>query len=357
MSSTVAGYRGAVDELKRNAEQWTAFESKGNCVTLAGPGSGKTKVLTAKLARMLLEDVRSPRGAACVTFNNECARELERRLALLGMADRPNVFVGTLHSFCLRFVIRSLGRFLGGEVPLPIRIASERVQRKAFDDAVAAMRIRGEDLRLDLDRFRRTAIDRVVGRDGWEPGDGGLTDLCLEYERRIRGSGHIDFDDIVLLSVRAVEGNEFVRRCLRARFPILLVDEYQDLGVPLHRLVLQLCFASGVRLFAVGDPDQSIYGFTGARPDLLRDLAGRGDVESVVLHTNYRSGRRIVAACGHAIGCSRKFPRRWASRIHGVPRWPRCAGRSRRRNSDSRDDRPRRAAGSNSDPVPYAARG
>src|SRR5262249_45427239 len=78
-------YLGAAQDLRPNAGQWDAYNSKGHCVVLAGPGSGKTKTLTIKLARMLAEDVEEPRGIACVTYNTECARELEQRLAALGV--------------------------------------------------------------------------------------------------------------------------------------------------------------------------------------------------------------------------------------------------------------------------------
>lgn len=303
----MSGYDEAVAELRRNPEQWRAFDSQGHCVTLAGPGSGKTKVLTTKMARTLLEDVREPRGVACVTYSNECARELVRRLGRLGVDARPNVFVGTLHRFCLRFVLRPLAQHAGIEVPLPIRVASDAERRTALKEAMDEIGVGAASFNDDFVPFRCNAVAREEGRDGWEPGDRGLTDVCLEYERRLRARGSIDPDDIVLLSVRAVERSELVRRCLRARFPVLFVDEYQDLGLPLHRLVNVLAFGGGVRLFAVGDPDQSIYGFAGARPNLLRELSRREEVERVELRTNYRSGRRIVAASEHALGIERRY--------------------------------------------------
>ncbi len=305
--SALTGYESAVAELRNNEEQWRAFESQGHCVTLAGPGSGKTKVLTTKMARILREDVREPRGVACVTYNNECARELVRRLHRLGVADRPNVFVGTLHRFCLRFVLRPLATHLGIDVPRPIRVASEAERGSALDAAVREIGVYARDFKSTFVPFRRNALTREDGREGWEPGDRGLTDVCLAYERRLRAIGSIDFDDIVLLSVRAIERSAIARQCLRARFPVLFVDEYQDLGLPLHRLVNVLAFGGGVRLFAVGDPDQSIYGFAGARPSLLHELSQRDEVERVELRTNYRSGRRIVAASEHALGVERRF--------------------------------------------------
>lgn len=303
----MTAYDQAVEQLRANPEQWRAFESTGHCVTLAGPGSGKTKVLTTKMARLLRDEVHSPRGIACVTYNNECARELGRRLSSLSVADSPNVFVGTLHRFCLRHVLRPFAAVARLDIPAPIMIASELTQARALSQAMTNIGVTAQGFRTEMDKFRRTSIDRIDGTDGWESGDHGLTDVTVEYERLLRDEGQLDFDDIVLLTVRAIEASETVRRCLRAKFPVLLVDEYQDLGVPLHRMVLALGFQVGVRVFAVGDPDQSIYGFTGARPDLLRELAARADVERVELNVNYRSGRQIVAAAALALGEKRSY--------------------------------------------------
>ena len=94
---------------------------------------------------------------------------------------------------------------------------------------------------------------------------------------------------------------------LQAKFPVLAVDEYQDLGVALHRIVKRVAFDGGVRLFAVGDPDQSIYGFTGADGALLQELAEREDVERVQLQLNYRSASRIVSASEMALGEARGY--------------------------------------------------
>lgn len=92
-----------------------------------------------------------------------------------------------------------------------------------------------------------------------------------------------------------VEKHAWVRRAIRAKYPVVVIDEYQDLGLPLHRMVLALLRA-GVRIVAVGDPDQSIYGFTGAKPGLLRALAGHRRMEAITLKLNYRCADRIIAA-------------------------------------------------------------
>lgn len=99
--SEPALYLRAAESLRRNPGQWAAYNSTGHCVVLAGPGSGKMKTLTVKMARILAEDIQEPRGVACITYNNECARELSVRLDALGVQRRNRVFIGTLHSFAL----------------------------------------------------------------------------------------------------------------------------------------------------------------------------------------------------------------------------------------------------------------
>jgi len=135
-----------------------------------------------------------------------------------------------------------------------------------------------------------------------------LTAALVEaYEAELRVLRCIDFDDMPLLAVRALRENTWLQRALLAKYPVLAVDEYQDLGGALHRIVMGLCFSTGMRLFAVGDVDQSIYGFTGARPELLQQLCEREDVEVVRLRLNYRSGSSIVAASAYALGEHRDY--------------------------------------------------
>ena len=100
----------ALAELKANPEQAAAVVEKGHCVVLAGPGSGKTKTLTIAMARALIQDVPDPRGVACITYNNDCAIELETRLARLGITPGDRAFIGTVHSFALSQVIGPYAR-------------------------------------------------------------------------------------------------------------------------------------------------------------------------------------------------------------------------------------------------------
>ena len=296
------------EELKGNPEQWAAYESQGHCVVLAGPGSGKTKTLTLKLAKLLSEEVEEPRGIACITYNTECARELETRLLALGVEAGRRVFIGTVHSFSLTQIIMPYAKVAGLGLPDDFSVATKAQRRLALERAhneVIDAPGNPQKWEFSMSGYRKLFLDRSDER--WATQDPQLARLVEAYERELRGLGCIDFDDMPLLAVTALRENAWIQKALFAKFPVLAVDEYQDLGSALHRMVMGLCFTSGMRLFAVGDADQSIYGFTGAKPELLRKLSERGDVECVSLRMNYRSATRIVEASAWALGEERDY--------------------------------------------------
>ncbi len=303
-----AAYLRAAAQLRSNPGQWAAYESTSHCVVLAGPGSGKTKTLTAKIARILAEEVQEPRGVACITYNNECARELEERLASLGVEPSGRVFVGTVHSFSLTQIVLPYAKVAGMGLPKGFGVATRTERQVALSKVLVSMAERPENLQdwdFRLGNYRRSFLNRESAE--WRDTDPKLAGLVEAYEAELRQRGLIDFDDMPLLGLRALRANPWLRRALLAKYPILVIDEYQDLGTALHRIVMGLCFSTGMRLFAVGDADQSIYGFTGARPDMLRRLSEREDVETVRLKLNYRSGTRIVAASRVALGEERGY--------------------------------------------------
>jgi DNA helicase-2/ATP-dependent DNA helicase PcrA len=296
-------YVRAAESLRDNPGQWEAYESKGHVALLAGPGSGKTKTLTIKLARILAEDVKVPRGAACITYNNECARELETRLEALGVEPGCRVFIGTVHSFSLTQIVLPYAKSAKLGLPDDFRVATNRQQRAALE--VAHSKVIGgpgnpHDLTFKMGTYRRSILNRDSA--DWRDRDPEMAKLVVAYEAALRANGLIDFDDMPLLAVKALREHEWVQRAIFAKFPVLVVDEYQDLGRALHRMVLGLCFSAGIRLVAVGDVDQSIYGFAGANPALLQQVAGRDDVQAVRLKFNYRSGTKIITASEYALG-------------------------------------------------------
>jgi ATP-dependent DNA helicase Rep/DNA helicase-2/ATP-dependent DNA helicase PcrA len=289
-------YATAAESLKKNDEQWQAYESTGNCVVLAGPGAGKTKTITIKLARLLEEEVRSPQRLACITYSNACVTEIRGRLKKLAVAEDGRLHLATVHSFCLTQLVMPYALLAGLKVPDPLVVASPAQSKQLFEKA--HLETLGSPapkwFRMESDQLRRTVLDQ--NSKEWKNWKGLEPPVVKAYEKMLLDEGLIDFDGIVLTALRLVEDFAWVRQSIRAKYPIIVVDEYQDLGLPLHRTILALMGKAGVRIIAVGDPDQSIYGFTGAQPWLLKTLAAMPDVEDVRLKLNYRCGDQIIAA-------------------------------------------------------------
>lgn len=295
------------EDLKGNPGQWKAYESKNNCVVLAGPGSGKTKLLALKMTRIINEDIRQPQGVACITYSTECAREITKRLSDLGVEPKRNVYIGTVHGFCLNHIIKPYAKLSSYPLPDPIAVADTETANSIFNDSVRGLGIElpPHYLRTTFDLYRRTFLD--TNDEELHKLSAEMPLLINRYEENLHKSGLVDFDDMVLIGLRLVEKHAWIRQALKSRFPVLIIDEYQDLGLPLHKLVLQLMSFAKVRLFAVGDPDQSIYGFTGSQPHLLKELSDHPEVEKVELSFNYRCAQKIVDNSVVALGESRKF--------------------------------------------------
>jgi len=240
--------------------------------------------------------VRRPRRVACVTYSNACVGELLSRLRKLGIIDDKRLLLSTVHSFCLGELVLPYARMAGIDVPDPVMVASPAQSRALFQQAYRDT-LGGQApnwFRMECDRLRRTIVDRDSME--WKTWVRRETAVVEAYEKLLLEHGLIDFDGIILAGLQLVEKEEWVRTCIKAKYPIIVIDEYQDLGLPLHRMVLALMNKAGVRVIAVGDPDQSIYGFTGAKPALLRALQTLPNVEPIRLKLNYRCADQIIAA-------------------------------------------------------------
>ncbi|WP_431276503.1 UvrD-helicase domain-containing protein [Variovorax ureilyticus] len=232
MTSTAPPYLKAAEDLRGNEDQWRAYQSTGNCVILAGPGSGKTKTITVKIACMLTEDVHRPRRLACITYSNACVGELRSRLNKLGADDGDRLLLSTVHSFCLTELVSPYAALAGIDVPDPLIVASPAQARKLFADAYRGQ-LGGNVpnwFRMACDKLRRTIPDK--DSDEWRAWSARETAVVEAYEALLLKNGLIDFDGLVLAGLQLVEKHEWVRRAIQAKYPVVVIDEYQDLGLP-----------------------------------------------------------------------------------------------------------------------------
>lgn len=293
-------YNKKLKQIQQDPEQFTAFQSNTSIVVKAGPGSGKTTILTLKIMQLLNEKIAFPRGLACITYSNEAAKEFTERLQKMECPKRKNVFLGTVHSFCISQIIIPFAKLFNDDFPLPLDIITDVEKQNLFNSTLANLGIDKYTLsveEMDKERsFTITGLSKVPVT--LNPT---AAKVAYEYEQQLKKLKKTDFIEIVKYSRELINREEYIRRCLESRFPWILVDEYQDFGKPLHEMILSLLSLTNIKVFAVGDPDQSIYGFNGAMPQYLLELYDKPDISSVHLKTNYRSHQDIIDASSIAL--------------------------------------------------------
>jgi DNA helicase II / ATP-dependent DNA helicase PcrA len=275
-----------------NPEQRQAVMHQGSpLLILAGAGSGKTRVITTKIAWLVDTCDLSPRSILAVTFTNRAAQEMkERVLALVPHAD--DVMVRTFHSFGAWFLRRNAGP---ASLDPGFRIYDQ-------DDSLALLKGilgKGEDkgfLRRtyeEISRVKDMGIGAQAPREEIERA-GCAHEVYRAYDSALRATGNVDFGDLILLPLELLRGNSAVRERTRQRFTVVLVDEYQDSNVAQFELLKQL-WCPGTYLCVVGDDDQSIYRFRGAEVgNILRFPDVFPGTQIVRLERNYRSTQAIL---------------------------------------------------------------
>ena len=209
------------------------------------------------------------------------------------MVRGKNIFLGTVHSFCLTEILGKFGDVYALKIPTPIKIISEKEKANLFEKAKHNVQCEDRYLKIEKMNCARMLSIAGVSNIGIEV-DEKAEVIADEYEKLLFQTGCIDYETIIIESTKLLQEKPYVRECISAKYPWLLIDEYQDLGRPLHEMVLSLIDHTNIKFFIVGDPDQSIYSFQGAVPDYLRELAKRSDIQKIVLRNNYRSNQEII---------------------------------------------------------------
>lgn len=248
--------------------------------------------------------VQAPRGVACITYSVDAAAEIERRLRRLGIEAGGTLVCGTVHGWCLNQVLRPFAAVTGTAAPTPGGILTDRNDTLAYwESAYEAAGFRTDPRWQEpQQRGARRALALNVDTDLFDPK---MLDAAEHYEQCLEAAGLYDFESMVIRAYRLIAENPVVREMLRARFPWLVIDEYQDLGGVLHAIVRTLHDAAGINVFAVGDVNQSIYGFQGADPVHFRELLNNQAYQTFTLNTNHRSGSVLVDAALRALGHGR----------------------------------------------------
>jgi DNA helicase-2/ATP-dependent DNA helicase PcrA len=292
-----------------NPEQTEAvLHTKGSLLVLAGAGSGKTRVITHRLAHLIRQGA-DPRTIAAVTFTNKAAAEMRERAQVLLGGVVLGSFIGTFHSWCLRFLRR---RYREANLPPRFAIADSSDQLSLIKEAMTELGISDQVLPpnavrarisnaknalVSAERFAQTETDYAGERVG---------QVYALYEKKLATTGALDFDDLIARSVRLLSGNDAVLAEERRRVRHLLIDEYQDTNSSQDALVKRL--GEGAEsLCAVGDEDQAIYRWRGAEVEhILRFDTDFPGARIVALERNYRSTARILAAASGLVAHNRR---------------------------------------------------
>ena len=296
------------------AQQDAVNHLRGPCLVLAGAGSGKTRVITHKIARLIQTGVEGQRIAA-ITFTNKAAAEMrERARESVGKAA-GEVLICTFHALGVR-LLREDGAALGLRPQFSI-LDSDEVLGLIKDCGATTDAATARQWQWAISRWKNAGLDAAAAlAQAAGEGERQTAQLMARYEERLAAYQAVDFDDLIGLPLRLLQKHEQVTQKWQARLAHVLVDESQDTNATQYELMKLLVGARG-SFTAVGDDDQSIYGWRGATLDNLKRLPQDFPALKVIkLEQNYRSTSAILRAANNVIGPNPKlFPKRLFSEL------------------------------------------
>ena len=294
---------------KLNPEQQRAVETlRGPMLVLAGAGSGKTRVVTFRIANLIRHGI-SPERILAVTFTNKAAKEMQERVGqLLGKRNKAKPAISTFHSHCVRVLRRNI-RQLGYPERFVIydTVDQESLARQVLREiSVPSETLRPGDLLFQISSWKNKTIRPPEATRLAETDKEHLAAMAYRrYQKALKMAGAVDFDDLLLVTEELFETFPDVRRAEAGMFDHLLVDEYQDTNGSQYRIVKALA-QDHRNLCVVGDDDQSIYGWRGAEvAHILRFARDWPDAITVRLEANYRSTEAILTAANTLIAYNR----------------------------------------------------
>jgi DNA helicase II / ATP-dependent DNA helicase PcrA len=301
------------------------LQTEGPVLIVAGAGSGKTRILTHRIAHLIREKEVHPKQILAITFTNKAAQEMQERVQeLLGTLLFRGMWILTFHSTCARILRREHQRLgLPSHFSIYDEADSERVIKMVLRDA-------GLDERRFPPKAMKAAIskakDNLLGATEFAEAAGNwyentVADVYRGYEARLRSAGSVDFDDLILRTVQLFRGQPEVLEYYQERFRYVLIDEYQDTNRAQYHLV-NLLASKHRNICVVGDADQGIYSWRGATIQNLLDFEhDYPDAQEFILDQNYRSTRTILEVANALIdhNIQRKPKNLWTESEHGSP--------------------------------------
>jgi DNA helicase-2/ATP-dependent DNA helicase PcrA len=301
-------------EILNDAQSAAVGQTDGPVLIFAGAGSGKTRVLTHRIAYLLGELRVAPERILAVTFTNKAAGEMKSRLHAMAGAVARDVWVGTFHAMCVRILRRDGSRIGIGRSFAVIDESDQRqLVKEILDDLDYDERHLSPGACLaEIDKAKNALIwpNAYAEKQTSFAGER-IANVYTEYQRRLSESNSLDFDDLICRTIDLLERDKDVREKYQHRFEYVLVDEYQDVNAAQYRLVALLAGYHG-NITVVGDDDQSIYSWRGSdyRMILRFEQDFRG-AKTFKLEENYRSTGRILEAANHLVANNRsRAPKR-----------------------------------------------
>lgn len=299
------------------------INTEGPMLIMAGAGSGKTKVLTCRVANLLQKGVR-PYRILAITFTNKAAAEMRERVNNMSGPAAKDVWLFTFHAFCARFLRMEIDKLpgYGGNFAIYDTADSQNLIKQIL-----------KEMNLDDKRFQPSGIlSRIsnaknalqdaaaFAREAGDFYEQKVADIYSRYEQKLQLNNALDFDDLLMLSIKLLQENKEVREKYQDRFDYLLVDEYQDTNHAQY-LLTKFLAAKHRNICVVGDADQSIYGWRGADIQNILDFEkDYPDAKVIKLEQNYRSTQIILDAANAVIenNTGRKPKNLWTENKSGA---------------------------------------
>ena len=331
------------NDFKANDAQLEAIRhTEGPAIVLAGPGSGKTKVITERVKYLIEQKDIAPSSILVITFTKAAALEMQHRFFTITDSSYPDVSFGTFHSVFYHIIKSSLSKN-----DSLIEIANDGLKKEILKDIILDLGYKNNltqtdikditaeipDIISEISRVKNLGIAPELCSRSLNSKDL-FPDIFVKYSDRLKEFGKIDFDDMIFRCHEILLKNKKLLSAYQNKFKYILVDEYQDIN-PMQYKVLRLLLGDSNNIFAVGDDDQSIYGFRGSSPEIMlgfKEEFAKFSPREIFLNINYRSGKDILSCAQKVIsGNTKRYEKKMEASLNNP------AGKVIVRRYDNRD--------------------